>query len=63
MKRDEFVRELVRAGCYLRRHGAKDDIYANARNGKQAPVPRHTEIKKTLCDLIRAQLGVRESHD
>lgn len=63
MKRDEFVRELVRAGCYLRRHGAKHDIYANPRNGKQAPVPRHTKIKQTLCDLIRTQLGVRASHD
>jgi hypothetical protein len=46
------------AGCYLKRHGNKHDIYANPANGKQTPVPRHTEIKDTLCQLIRKQLGI-----
>ena len=56
MKRGNFVRELVDAGCYLKRHGARHDIYANARTGRQAPVPRHPEIKESLCKLIRKQL-------
>lgn len=58
MRRGEFIRELVAAGCYLKRHGKKHDIYANPGNGKQAPVPRHSEIKDSLCTLIRKQLGV-----
>ncbi len=58
MKRGNFVRELVRAGCYLKRHGKGHDIYANPVSGKQAPVPRHPEIKETLCGLIRQQLGI-----
>ena len=61
MKRGNFVRELVRAGCYLKRHGKRHDIYANPASGKQAPVPRHPEIKESLCGLIRQQLGIPEN--
>ncbi|MFQ5976310.1 MAG: type II toxin-antitoxin system HicA family toxin [Candidatus Hydrothermarchaeales archaeon] len=59
MKRREFVRELVDAGCYLKRHGRKHDIYVNPKNGRKAPVPRHSEIKESLCELIRKQLGLK----
>ncbi|NOT55260.1 MAG: type II toxin-antitoxin system HicA family toxin [Deltaproteobacteria bacterium] len=58
MKRGDLLRELVDAGCYLVRHGKRHDIYANPKNGKKAPVPRHVEIKDGLCELIRKQLGV-----
>ena len=58
MKRGNFIRELVDAGCHLKRHGKKHDIYANPKNGKQAPVPRHAEIKESLCQLIRKQLRI-----
>ncbi|MBA4397825.1 MAG: addiction module toxin, HicA family [Syntrophus sp. (in: bacteria)] len=60
MKRTDFVRELVRAGCHLKRHGGRHDIYINPKNGRKAPVPRHTEIKESLCDLIRNQLGISD---
>ncbi|WP_369683402.1 type II toxin-antitoxin system HicA family toxin [Nitrosomonas communis] len=59
MKRGNFIRELVDAGCYLKRYGRKYDLYINPRNGKQAPVPRHPEIKEGLCELIRKQLGLK----
>jgi len=59
VKRKEFIRELVKAGCYLKRRGANHDIYMNPRTGKKAPVPRHTEIKNSLCELIRKQLGLK----
>jgi predicted RNA binding protein YcfA (HicA-like mRNA interferase family) len=59
MKRGNFIRELVDAGCYLKRHGKKHDIYVNPKNGKQSPVPRHAEIKESLCQLIRKQLGIQ----
>ena len=58
MKRREFIRELVAAGCHLKRPGKRHDLYANPFTGRSAPVPRHTEIKNTLCDLIRKQLGL-----
>jgi len=59
MKRGSFIRELVDAGCYLKRDGKKHDIFATPRNGKQAPVPRHSEIKESLCQLIKKQLGIQ----
>lgn len=58
MKTTNFIRELVNAGCYLKRHGSKHDIYANPITGKQASVPRHAEIKDTLCRAIKIQLGL-----
>jgi hypothetical protein len=58
VKRGNFIRELIAAGCHLKRHGARHDIYVNSSNGKSAPVPRHSEIKENLCDLIRRQLGL-----
>ncbi|MBF0211191.1 MAG: type II toxin-antitoxin system HicA family toxin [Desulfamplus sp.] len=58
MKRRNFIRELIKSGCYLKRHGKSHDIYINIFNGKQAPIPRHPEIKETLCELIKRQLGI-----
>jgi hypothetical protein len=58
VKRRELIRGLVAAGCYLKRHGKKHDVYVNPRTGRSAPVPRHIEIKQSLCDLIRKQLGI-----
>ena len=58
MKRGNFIRKLVAAGCYLKRHGKKHDIYVNINNGKQASVPRHTEMKESLCNLIKQQLKI-----
>lgn len=60
MKRRNFIRVLVKAGCYLKRHGSNHDIYVNPRNGKKAPVPRHSEIKESLCELIQKQLGIKK---
>ncbi|MCA9414088.1 MAG: type II toxin-antitoxin system HicA family toxin [Candidatus Omnitrophica bacterium] len=58
MKRRAFIRELVDNGCFLKRHGARHDLYQNPRNGRKAPVPRHAEIKNDLCREIRKQLGI-----
>ena len=58
MKRRELIRFLVKEGCYLKRHGKRHDIYANPRTGKQAPVPRHSEFKESLVELIEKQLGL-----
>ncbi len=58
MKRGIFIRSLVKRGCYLHRHGKRHDIYKNPRNGRQAPVPRPSEIKESLAQLIERQLGL-----
>ncbi len=58
MKRSSFLRELAAAGCQLHRHGKKHDLFINPKTGQRAPIPRHTEIKNSLCELIRKQLGL-----
>jgi predicted RNA binding protein YcfA (HicA-like mRNA interferase family) len=58
VKRRGFVRSLAERGCYLKRHGANHDLYTNPVNGRVAPVPRHAEIKNTLAQAIRKQLGL-----
>jgi len=58
VKTGNFIRELTGAGCFLKRHGKKHDIFANPKTGRQAPVPRHPEIQESLCELIRKQLGI-----
>ena len=49
MKRQQFIQELEQKGCVFKRHGKRHDIYLNPANGRTAPVPRHTEIKESLC--------------
>jgi mRNA interferase HicA len=58
MKRLQLTQELEQKGCILKRHGKRHDLCLNPANGKSAPVPRHTEIKDSLCRLIRRQLGL-----
>ncbi len=58
MKRRAFLRVIGKAGCMLNRRGKKHDIYVNPANGRKAPIPRHTEISDTLCELIQTQLGI-----
>jgi len=58
LKRSALIKDLVEGGCYLKRRGSKHDIYANAQNGKQAPIPRHAEIEDSLVRLIKKQLSI-----
>ncbi len=58
MKRKEFIRELENSGCVLHRHGSRHDIYINPLTGQKSPIPRHAEVKNSLCRLIRKQLGL-----
>jgi mRNA interferase HicA len=60
LKRRDLIKRLVAHGCFLHRRGAKHDIYMNRNNGRKAPVPRHSEIRNTLCVLIKKQLGVED---
>jgi hypothetical protein len=46
LKRHELIRELVKAGCYLKRHGKRHDIYANPKTGHKAPDPSPQRAQK-----------------
>ena len=58
MKRNAFIKILVESGCYLKRNGKRHDIYYNPKTKRKAPIPRHKEIKNSLCLLIKKQLGL-----
>jgi mRNA interferase HicA len=60
LNRRDLIRELIQKGCHLERHGGRHDIYVNPANGRKAPIPRHNEIKNSLCNLIRKQIGIEE---
>jgi predicted RNA binding protein YcfA (HicA-like mRNA interferase family) len=59
LKRGEFIRELNQAGCHLKRHGGRHDIFINPTTKRTATVPRHREIPNSLANLIRRQLGIK----
>lgn len=59
MKRRELLKILNDNSCVLKRNGANHDIYINLLNNKIAPVPRHSEIKESICSMIFKQLGIK----
>ncbi|MDE0301162.1 MAG: type II toxin-antitoxin system HicA family toxin [Candidatus Poribacteria bacterium] len=59
MKRRQFVRQLLKEGCVMLRHGARHDIYLNPETGLRQPIPRHSEIDERLARHIRKHLGLR----
>jgi len=54
VKRKALIKDLVKAGCLLKRHGSRHDIYANPRNGKQAPIPNKRLIGSTNQKAARS---------
>ncbi len=59
MKRSAFIKYLKSHNCRLKRHGARHDIFINDNNGFKAPVPRHNELKNSLAEQIKKQLGLK----
>jgi mRNA interferase HicA len=60
LNRGKLIQRHVKAGCYLKRHGNRHDIYLNPRNGRHAPIPRRREIKDSLVNLVLKQLGIEK---
>ncbi|MEO5356582.1 MAG: addiction module toxin, HicA family [Nitrospirae bacterium YQR-1] len=58
MKRTEFIRGLLDAGCIFLKHGARHDLYINPVAGKKQPIPRHNEIDDILAKHIKKKLGI-----
>jgi predicted RNA binding protein YcfA (HicA-like mRNA interferase family) len=45
-------------GCVLAREGGKHSLYRNISNGHLSTVPRHSDIKETLCRKICKDLEI-----
>ena len=58
MNRREFERHLRAHGCFLNHHGGSHDVWVNPANGAQAPVPRHTTLKRGTVRGICQRLSV-----
>ena len=58
LNRGVLIKKLLKAGCILKRHGIRHDIYINTDNGKQALMPRHPDVRESLIKLIKKQLDV-----
>jgi HicA toxin of bacterial toxin-antitoxin, len=57
-RQTEFILELRRAGCSLKRYGSKHDVYENESTGKQATIPKAPVLADSLVKEIRKQLGL-----
>ena len=64
MKRDELVRELLRQGCVLLRHGGRHDIYLNPVTGQKAKnnrFPGTTKLTMFWPNISRSFLESKSS--
>jgi mRNA interferase HicA len=60
MKRNKFIRYLRKYDCIIIREGSNHTLYKNVTNGKISTVPRHHDIKETLCRKICKDLGIED---
>ncbi len=52
MKRRDLIRHLEKHDSYLVWEGTNHTVYKNIKNGKLTAIPRHREIKNSLCRKI-----------
>ena len=58
MKHSELIRALIKAGCFIKRHGASHDVWVNPKTGDFTTVPRNgsreikTKTAKTIFDAL-----------
>ncbi|MGV3603990.1 MAG: type II toxin-antitoxin system HicA family toxin [Dyadobacter fermentans] len=60
VKRNDLLKHLEKHGCFLRRHGAKHDVFTNPVHNVSTTVPRHPRLDKSLCEAICKQLGIEK---
>jgi predicted RNA binding protein YcfA (HicA-like mRNA interferase family) len=58
MKRNQLIKYLEGNDCVFKREGSGHTIYINLKTKKRTAVPRHNEIKDTMCSEICKQLGI-----
>ncbi|MFB3892465.1 MAG: type II toxin-antitoxin system HicA family toxin [Phycisphaerae bacterium] len=58
MNRRAFEKHLRSCGCFFAHHGSRHDIWLNPRTMAQAPVQRHSELKRGTVRGICRVLGI-----
>ena len=58
MKRTQLIQHLDNHDCIFKREGSNHSIYMNLKTGKRTAIPRHNEIKDSLCNEICKQLDI-----
>lgn len=58
MKKLAFAKYLRANGCVLKREGANHEVWEHTAYKTWSTVPRHNEIKRTLCIKICKDLGI-----
>jgi hypothetical protein len=60
LERRQLEQHLRAHGCVLHHRGGRHDIWLNPETLKQAPVPRHRELKRGtargICRILRVPL-------
>ena len=58
MKRGKLIKYIELNGCVLKREGKKHSLYKNMFTGNMSTLPRHQDIKESLCRKICKDLGI-----
>jgi mRNA interferase HicA len=58
MKRRKLIKYLEINECFKLREGAKHSLYKNTKTGDISTVPRHPDIKESLCRKICRDLNI-----
>ena len=58
MKQNKFIKYLEQNNCHLVREGGRHSLYKNISTGEMSTVPRHSDIKESLCRKICKDLNV-----
>jgi mRNA interferase HicA len=58
VNRRALERHLKANGCFFHHHGGRHDIWVNSQTLAQAPVPRHSPIKRGTVRGICRLLGI-----
>jgi len=60
MKREKFIKHLMKEGCIFIREGGKHSVFFNPLTKRSSTVPRHNEIDNFLARKIYRDLGIKE---
>jgi len=58
VNRRALEKHLKKNGCFFHHHGGRHDIWVNSLTLAQAPVPRHSPIKRGTVRGVCQKLGI-----
>jgi len=56
MKRNDLIKKLQKAGCFLKREGRSHSLWINPITGHRETIPPHNEIADFLAKKILKKL-------